>query len=104
MEFRIIDKNTGKIAESECFRLNCNGQLFKGNSDVTDDYYVSFFTGKKDKNGNKIYCGDILTNGIVYQDVYWCEKSASFRCNEGEKKGWSFHGMANLLEVVGNIF
>lgn len=89
-----IDKLSGK---DYIVSIN-NGLLMEVISETVGQY-----TGLTDKNGKKIFEGDIVKNSRDVGLLYYKEKNSAFTVKGWEYGYWLWHDKEDI-EVIGNIY
>ncbi len=108
-DFRIYHNIRNEYITDKYIISNLFNDLINGATDLIMDYEIELFTGLCDKNGNKVYEGDILkcdttlgyTTGGIYKVEF--ERSGAFFLNNKDDSWLMCEANLEHFEVIGNI-
>lgn len=109
IEFRAWDKKLGRLLEvlsidfENNFIMLTDGEIRTSSS--FNNCVLEQYTGLYDKNGNKIFEGDMITCDDVIYEVYYAESGFKAMISiDGETFGGEYDlDSLSPVEVIGNI-
>jgi len=104
IEFRVwntINKKIFEYADTGISSLGINDAINKA---IKNGYIIEQFTGLKDKNGTKIFEGDILCATYNEKIFITCEwKDKGFRFTNDKRPRTMYCRIEEDFEIIGNI-
>lgn len=96
------EENSCQIFEPREDAYFC-GSIIGGFWHVIDRETLGQFTGKYDKNGTRIFEGDIVRGMMDYGPAGFYERQVSIGWHNDRGYQWEYFDM-NTIEVIGNIY
>ena len=106
IKFRVWCITNNKMKDRVRYANRDGGILYCPDYESDDNYILMQYTGLKDKNGKGIYEGDVITNGLVAEQVIFSKQAFRLKTTEPEKFSDEilYFVPTTSFEIIGNIY